>query len=353
MQSIFLSFAMEAVSEYKVTVEGKELTLNVQDIVLLDYIVRAFPAKKLQHIKDDGVSYVWLQHDHIIEDLPILRVAKPRLKQMLAKLKDMNLLTCRNYANKKAKGSRAYYAITESCFKLIYNEQLKDFYKENVFTLKNFNMKDTACKNSYTSNSILDTNNILDKSKDLYINIEKNCSQLNNSQSKSTNNVDNTDKVDSIACSNSFLGSAKKKSSKKPFNIQWKEIIDDFTNNRELKDTIYEYLRVNNENRHVPFYPNVLKGKLKELKAMSANVDDQIRILKNSISYGYITLYDVTQNNYNNTGYKRTRRTGNVAVDIEGGTLQHTKQIINGRVVSIGGPENEEVVDENGKPIVF
>ncbi len=290
MQSMFLSFDMNLLCQYKQIVDDKVLTINVNDAVLLDYIVRAFPSKTLQHIKEDGISYVWLQHDHIIEDLPILNIAKPRLKQMLSKLKDLGLIITKNYANKKAKGSRAYYAITKKCVDLIYNEKLKEFYMNEVSKYKDFNVKDSASEKSYTSNSILTNNSILDNSKELYKNIGKDCTQLNN---------------------NTFLGSNKKSKKLSRFD-KIETLILNFTGNEKLRTYIRLYFSNCTEiqrNSGKDFYEGMAKGALTRLSELSSDVNTQIKIVAQSVELGYKGLYMPKDENrkYNNSRtYKKS-----------------------------------------------
>lgn len=103
--SIF-GFNQELVMNYE--------NLNTEDLLLLDYIYSAIASPSMQHIIEHDVCYVWLQHNKIQEDLPILQISEDRLKRRIKKLIDLNLLQSRQIHNGRS-GSKSFYAITENC----------------------------------------------------------------------------------------------------------------------------------------------------------------------------------------------------------------------------------------------
>ena len=89
-------------------------TLKADDLILLNYIYQAVASPTMKHILKDGVPYVWLHHAKIHEDLPILGISERTLKRYLKNYVELGLLTTvQNYDT--AKGSTAFYAITETC----------------------------------------------------------------------------------------------------------------------------------------------------------------------------------------------------------------------------------------------
>ena len=102
-----------------------EYNLAVEDLLLIDYIWDMIASPTMQHLIDDGVPYVWLQHDRILADLPILNISNRSLINYLNKLKDLGLLTVKTVHCEGLRGSRSYYAITEKCEELRYDEVQK------------------------------------------------------------------------------------------------------------------------------------------------------------------------------------------------------------------------------------
>ena len=99
-----------------------EYNLTVEDLLLIDYIWDMIASPTMQHIVDsDFIPYVWLQHDRILADLPILNISNRSLINYLNKLKDLGLLTVKTIHNENLRGSKSYYAITEKCEALRYD----------------------------------------------------------------------------------------------------------------------------------------------------------------------------------------------------------------------------------------
>ena len=102
-----------------------EYNLAVEDLLLIDYIWDMIASPTMQHLIDDGVPYVWLQHDRILADLPILNISNRSLINYLNKLKDLGLLTVKTVHCEGLRGSKSYYAITEKCEELRYDQVQK------------------------------------------------------------------------------------------------------------------------------------------------------------------------------------------------------------------------------------
>ena len=102
-----------------------ELNLNLKDLLLLDYITDAIASPTMEHRVQDGVAYVWLKHDRILKDLPILDISERSLIDYLNKLKDLGLLNVCVIKVDSGRGSKSYYAITERCEELKYDQVQK------------------------------------------------------------------------------------------------------------------------------------------------------------------------------------------------------------------------------------
>ena len=61
--------------------------LDLTDLMLLQYIMIANGTPDMKHIVKDDISYVWLSHSKIQEDLPILNIAEGTLRNKLSDLK--------------------------------------------------------------------------------------------------------------------------------------------------------------------------------------------------------------------------------------------------------------------------
>lgn len=113
MKYSILGFNQAKIIEY-----GVDLT----DLLLLNYIVYAQANVKMKHILDnDSQPCVWLQHNHILNDLPILNITEGTLKNRLSKLKKFGLIDSVVVANEQTKGTRTYYKTTSLLNDLIYD----------------------------------------------------------------------------------------------------------------------------------------------------------------------------------------------------------------------------------------
>lgn len=102
-----------------------EYNLTVEDLLLIDYVWDMIASPTMQHLIDDGIPYVWLQHDRILSDLPILNISNRSLINYLNKLKDLGLLAVKTVHCEGLRGSKSYYAITEKCEELRYDQVQK------------------------------------------------------------------------------------------------------------------------------------------------------------------------------------------------------------------------------------
>lgn len=98
--------------------EAVKLGLSLDDLLLLDYIIVANGTPSMFHVVDKEVSYVWLSHDKLSEDLPILNISEGTLRNKLAKLKADGYITSISVNNKSGRGSRTYYSVTDKTMSL-------------------------------------------------------------------------------------------------------------------------------------------------------------------------------------------------------------------------------------------
>ena len=100
-----------------------ELGLNTDDLLILDYIIRANGNPTMYHISEDNISYVWLSHTKIHEDLPILNMAESTLKNRLVTLKKLGLIESKQFQDIGKRGSKTYYTVTEKTIEMTTSRQ--------------------------------------------------------------------------------------------------------------------------------------------------------------------------------------------------------------------------------------
>ena len=244
--------------------------LNLDDLLLLQYIMQANSEPGMFHILDENETcYVWLSHTKIQEDLPILGITEGTLKNKLSKLKTSGFINSKSIANKSARGTRTYYCITEKTMSL-----LNDMEKTTSFSS---DVKPGPRHSLMTSYNKLNNDN-----------------KLNTDISK--------DISDSESSSDTFQF-GKPKQTKPNLYQQCLAIINDYTEDNNIRKMLIEYLDLLLEKskvEHKPLYANQFKGMLKHLNDLIASKENgKIEdIISQSIQKSYIGFFPVTNNNY-------------------------------------------------------
>ena len=246
-----------------------ELGLDVKDLLLLSYIEEAIASPKMKHIVKDDIAYVWLQHDKIREDLPILDIKERSLIGYLKNLESLGLIMSETVHDSKGRGSNSYYAITERCEELKYDHTQK-----------------IACENERPH--------------------AKNCTS-DNKLSFIDSKLDNTNTNVLVADAprrniprdNS---SAKKEPAKKKSRYEkCLDIIDELVDDTaiELKEKLKEYLQMRLNMRDKQMYVNQWKSLIEKLLDMSDSNAERIKIVKQSLECGWASFYELkTQSTY-------------------------------------------------------
>lgn len=242
------------------------LGLTVSDLLLLQYIMYANGEPTMKHIVEDEVAYVWLQHQKVMEDLPILNISEGTLRNKLSQFRSAGLIKSITVANCNGRGSRTYYTITELTMSLI-NDTVTTTSSENDMVSRPHHAEMTS-------------------------NIELNTNKKLNSISK-----------DISEPANSFLGSAKSKTTakksaedkpKKPslYDKCVAEIYA-FTKNVELQDCLLKYLPIRLAMKDKPIYGlNQWTGMLNKLADMS----NPVAVVNTSIERGWASFFDGSTN---------------------------------------------------------
>ena len=244
--------------------------LNLDDLLLLQYIMQANSEPGMFHILDENETcYVWLSHTKIQEDLPILGITEGTLKNKISKLKTSGFINSKSVANKSARGTRTYYCITEKTMSL-----LNDIEKTTSFS---------SDVNPGPRHSLMTSYNKLNNDNKLNTDISKDIS-------------------DSESSSDTFQF-GKPKQTKPNLYQQCLAIINDYTEDNNIRKMLIEYLDLLLEKskvEHKPLYANQFKGMLKHLNDLIASKENGTieDIISQSIQKSYIGFFPVTNNNY-------------------------------------------------------
>ena len=254
MRHTILGFSQQDLLKYDV---------SMNEVLLLDYIYHAVASPTMLHKIHDGQTYVWISHDKLLTDLPILNIGADRLKRILKHLLDVELISTIKVNNETGKGSRSYYTITANCEQLKYptDQVLKTTPANTVPSVEN-----NTSYNQLTNNKELNTNtNVLVESED------------------------------------SFLGSiTKEKPKKKNLYSKCVDIIDAFTDDDQIKELLLTYLKFRLEVRDKPMYANQWKGMINKLDSLcNNNAQICIDIIQQSIDRGYLSFFPVSKSSGN------------------------------------------------------
>ena len=117
-----LGFSQERVLEVKATKEGKELKLDVVDLLLLNQIAD-FPNRKyVMKIIEEEKIFFWMSYSEILGELPILNLKKQALRDRFDKLVTLGLLEKRT----SRASNMTFFRLTEMYENLKYDTLVYD-----------------------------------------------------------------------------------------------------------------------------------------------------------------------------------------------------------------------------------
>lgn len=236
--------------------DGKTLKLDCTDLIILRFFVDFYPNMTKKII--DGKEYAWVNYQHILDDMPLLNIGKRSLMDRFKKLVDLKVLSHITY---KENGTFSYYGFGENYSLLIsdYEQECRETISEGMKNISQ-GMKNIA----------EGVKNIAYPCEENFIPPVKNSSQQNN---PSTINNPSTKKSD-------------KTTTKKGFD----SILDDYTHNRKLRETLSDFIKMRKAKKK-PMTDRALSMLLKKLDELSQNEDEKIRILEESILHTWDTVY--------------------------------------------------------------
>lgn len=226
-------------------VDAIELGLTINDLLILDYIIRANGTPSMNHIHDNNdIPYVWLSHNKLHEDLPILNITEGTLKNKLLELKKLGLIDSKQIIKPGCRGSKTYYSVTEKTIQMT----------------------------TSFSNDLVEQSRHSESTSD---------NQLNSIDNK----LENTITINSN--SNEFLGKIKS-TKRKSLYAKCSDQISEFTTNIGLQEVLHDYLKIRLQMKDKPLYEGTWKGMLKKLDKM----DNQIDVVNTSIERGWASFFE-------------------------------------------------------------
>ena len=217
-----------------------ETDLDLTDLVILQYIQQACGATNMCHKLDsNGNPQVWVNHQKLIEDLPILRISEGTLRNRLSALNQKGYVRSTVVANESGRGSKTYYGITDMTMSLIYDTV------------------ERPCHFKMTSDSLLNINNNNSISKDIEL---------------------------------------EKKPKKKNLFEKCIDAINNFTEDEDVREILIGYLKYRLEVKDKPLYANQWIGMLNKLREYTESKTECIAIIQQSIDRGYLSFYPISKN---------------------------------------------------------
>ncbi|MCK9281507.1 MAG: hypothetical protein M0P71_12855 [Melioribacteraceae bacterium] len=110
----------------KYTIEGLqqskllEWKLDSADAVIIRFLIDFFHTEKMKKLEVNGARYFWVHYKTILEEIPILNIAKAALANRFKKYVDCNLMDF--YLEKSAQGTYTYYRFIEKSYSQLIKE---------------------------------------------------------------------------------------------------------------------------------------------------------------------------------------------------------------------------------------
>lgn len=254
MKYSILGFNQEKIVSYN----KDELKCDLTDLLLLNYIVYAQANPKMKHVMDENNnSCVWLYHEHILNELPILNITSGTLKNRLTKLRKMELITSKTVANENSQGSRTYYRTTSLLYDMLFDN-----------TSLNNDVVEEPHHSKMTSNTFTNNNTKVDK---------------NNSKE---------------LLQNSNFQFGKQKPKKENLFTKCVSLMDEFIDKHNCENTVrrklISYLNYRISVREKPLYVNMWKGMLNKLDKLHQEGYGYESIIDYCLERGYLSFYQPT-----------------------------------------------------------
>ena len=232
--------------------------LDIIDLVILDWLKCFYPKMKKCFIGEK--EYVWIEYQKVLDDIPILDIKKRTVMGRFKKMSELGVLEHTTvYEKDGRKGTYSYFRLADKYFSLLSDENKNDSQGENEYDSVRSN--EQGCPSKRTGG--------------VRSNEQRVCVQ--------TNTKDNT----LYDCS---VNNSSKKNKKTEFDI----LIDEYTCNDKLKESIYEFIKMRKTNKK-SLTSYGLKRILNKLDRLAANDDEKIQILDNSIERSWAGVFELKE----------------------------------------------------------
>lgn len=279
-----LKWIYEFDQEKLLALQTEEYNITPADVLILHSVVNSVCSVKMQTIYEDGKMYVWIDHKHLLESLPILGISEKRLYSILKKFRDMGLIETKTISNHRLKGSKSFVSLSDKLLECL-SDKVKTAHDNRIDQCSKMSSEKRAVlKNECSSNTQYNSNNI---------ELSKDNSNISNRK------VDNT---------NSFLRSAGKKKSKKFTYQDCVVSINNFTEDKKLRKALIDYLN---------YRLSIMKDKpmrMIQWKSMLVTLTEAYEkssegvlmsdIVRRALERGYTTFYPIDYSGYKNNGIK-------------------------------------------------
>lgn len=254
MKYSILGFNQEKIVAYT----KDELKCDLTDLLLLNYIIYAQSNPKMKHIIDENNQpCVWLYHEHILEDLPILNITEGTLKNRLTKLRKMELITSKTIANENTQGSRTYYRTTSLLYDMLFE----------ITSLKNDVIEEPRHSKMMSNTQVTNNKKVKNNSKEL----------LQNSPS---------------------FEFGRKPKVRESLYTKCVHIIDEFISQHNcgnpVRQKLISYLNYRLQINDKPLYVNMWKGILNKLDSLHREGYGYEPIIDYALERGYLSFYPPT-----------------------------------------------------------
>lgn len=308
-----MQYALDGFNQEKLlAVKSEDGTkLDLTDIKLMGYILRAIPAVKMKRIYDENNQpYVWLEHKHILEDLPILDIKERALQYRLEKLEKLGLIKSKVIASGSCRGTKTYYGITELLDSLQFSEDdmttRNELHMKNTTTRSELHMKERADANDCVSNSKLTIDSKLNSDNNTILKNSTAEPSLDNSETKDIKPKRRVLLNDDFSSKGYDTAKEEKKQTKR-LNMYDKCIleIDNYTDDDKLKEALKSYLSIRLKMTDKKLLGvNQFKGLLKTLSDLNG---DKVAIVEKATERGWASFYELKDYQYSNrNNYRKT-----------------------------------------------
>lgn len=301
MRYSVLGFKQEDIIKY---------SLDMNDVLLLDYIYNACGSPSMKKTHDDNDQpYVWLQHKKVLEDLPVLGFGEDMLKKRLRSLSEKELISS-VIRSDEIRGRRTYYTVTIRCESMRFSDQVEkitlDTTDENdqVEKIPLGDIRPSG-KNSPSDNKLNIDNKLYTNTTNVVLEqpaVTPTTSSVTKTSSStvrrkllcpSSDNINTVSKKDNKVTGNKVTSNTGytrdmgvvSPIKKKSLYEKCIDAINEFTDNEEIKNLLVDYLKLRLEMVSYPLYANQWKGCLKHLKELQDSGEDTIAVIKQSIMY--------------------------------------------------------------------